>query len=51
MTDKKPEIIFEQSYDLSNRKHILIVDDDPEVLKTLRYYLHSRRQMMTETPL
>ena len=39
MTDKKPEIIFEQSYDLSNRKHILIVDDDPEVLKTLRYYL------------
>ncbi|MBO5472853.1 MAG: response regulator [Lachnospiraceae bacterium] len=39
MEDNKPKIIFEQSHDLSNRKHILVVDDDPEILKTLRYYL------------
>lgn len=39
MEEKKSEIIFEQSHDLSNRKHILIIDDDPETLKTLRYYL------------
>lgn len=39
MEDNKQKIIFQQSNDLSNRRHILIVDDDPDVLKTLRYYL------------
>jgi CheY-like chemotaxis protein len=39
MEDKKPQVIFEQSNDQSNRKHVLVIDDDPDVLKTLRYYL------------
>ena len=39
MEDNKPKIFFEQSTDRTNRRHILIVDDDPDILKTLRYYL------------
>lgn len=42
MEDNKQPIIFEQSRELSNRKHILVIDDDPETLKTLRYYLQDR---------
>lgn len=30
---------FEQTSEQSNRKHILIIDDDVNMLKTLRYYL------------
>lgn len=30
---------FEQSNEQTNRKHILIIDDDVNMLKTLRYYL------------
>lgn len=42
MEDNKQPIIFEQSREMSNRKHILVIDDDPETLKTLRYYLQDR---------
>lgn len=36
---QKPQIIFEESQDISDKKHILVIDDDPETLKTLRFYL------------
>lgn len=39
MEEKKDKIILEQTGDLENRKHILIIDDDLNTLKTLRYYL------------
>lgn len=39
MEDKRNKIILEQTSDLPNRKHILIIDDDANMLKTLRYYL------------
>ena len=42
MEDNKQPIIFEQSREMSNRKHILVIDDEPETLKTLRYYLQDR---------
>lgn len=32
-------VVFEQTNGMSNRKHILIIDDDVNMLKTLRYYL------------
>ena len=38
MEDNK-NIVLEQTNEISNRKHILIVDDDLNTLKTLRYYL------------
>lgn len=38
MEDNK-NIVLEQTHEISNRKHILIVDDDLNTLKTLRYYL------------
>lgn len=37
--EPKPEVVFEESTELSNKKHILVIDDDPEILKTLRFYL------------
>ena len=33
------KVVFEQTNGMENRKHILIVDDDVNMLKTLRYYL------------
>lgn len=39
MEDNKKDVVLEQTSDSSNRKHILIVDDDLNILKTLRYYL------------
>lgn len=33
------KVVFEQTEGMANRKHILIVDDDVNMLKTLRYYL------------
>ena len=33
------KIVVEQSNEMSNRRHILIIDDDVNMLKTLRYYL------------
>ena len=33
MEDNKQPIIFEQSREMSNRKHILVIDDDPETLQ------------------
>ena len=33
------KVVFEQTNGMSNRKHILIIDDDVNMLKTLRYYL------------
>jgi len=39
MDEKKEKIILEQTGHLADRKHILIIDDDPNTLKTLRYYL------------
>lgn len=40
--EEKQKVILEQTVDLSNRKHILIIDDDPNMLKTLRYYLQDQ---------
>ncbi|MCH5262402.1 MAG: response regulator [Lachnospiraceae bacterium] len=37
--EEKQNILFEQSNEQTNRKHILIIDDDVNMLKTLRYYL------------
>ncbi len=37
--NQSPQFLFEQTNELTNRKHILIIDDDVEMLKTLRYYL------------
>lgn len=42
MEENKQKIMFEHSYELSDRKHILVIDDDPEILKTLRYYLQEQ---------
>lgn len=39
MGDRNKETVFEQAGDSADRKHILIVDDDLNMLKTLRYYL------------
>lgn len=39
MDERKEKIILEQTGDMSHRKHILIIDDDPNMLKILRYYL------------
>lgn len=39
MEDNRKNVVLEQTSDSSNRKHILIVDDDLNILKTLRYYL------------
>ena len=36
---KESDVIFEPADDRSDRKHILIIDDDVSVLKTLRYHL------------
>ncbi len=33
------KFILEQTHEMSNRKHILVIDDDLNMLKTLRYYL------------
>ena len=37
--DENQKFVLEHSHEVSNRKHILIVDDDLNTLKTLRYYL------------
>ena len=42
MEDNKQPIIFEQSREMSNRKHILVLDADPETRKTHRNYLQDR---------
>lgn len=39
MEDRNKETIFDQTGESAGRKHILIVDDDLNMLKTLRYYL------------
>lgn len=39
MEDKKNKIVLEQTGDMLYRKHILIIDDDLNMLKILRYYL------------
>ncbi len=39
--EEKQKFILEQAGD-SNRKHILIIDDDLNMLKTLRYYLQDQ---------
>lgn len=39
MAEKKNKIVLEQTGDMSYRKHILIIDDDLNMLKILRYYL------------
>lgn len=33
------KLVLEQTHEASNRKHILVIDDDVNMLKTLRYYL------------
>ena len=37
--DTNQKFVLEQSNEMSGRKHILIIDDDLNTLKTLRYYL------------
>lgn len=37
--EENQKIVLEQSNEMSNRRHILIIDDDVNMLKTLRYYL------------
>ena len=37
--DANQKFVLEQSNEMSGRKHILIIDDDLNTLKTLRYYL------------
>lgn len=37
--EENQKFVLEQSNEVSNRKHILIIDDDLNTLKTLRYYL------------
>lgn len=39
MEEKREKIILEQTSDQPDRKHILIIDDDANMLKILRYYL------------
>lgn len=36
---RKSDVILEPAEDRSDRKHVLIIDDDVSVLKTLRYHL------------
>lgn len=36
---REPDLIMEPADDRSDRKHVLIIDDDVSVLKTLRYHL------------
>lgn len=40
--EEKQKVIIEQTGDVSDRKHILIIDDDVNMLKTLRYYLQDQ---------
>lgn len=37
--EEKQKFILEQTNEMSGRRHILIIDDDLNTLKTLRYYL------------
>ena len=37
--DANQKFVLEQSNEMSGRRHILIIDDDLNTLKTLRYYL------------
>ena len=37
--EENQKFVLEQSNEISNRKHILVIDDDLNTLKTLRYYL------------
>lgn len=37
--EENQKFVLEQSNETSNRKHILVIDDDLNTLKTLRYYL------------
>lgn len=37
--DANQNFVLEQSNEISGRKHILIIDDDLNTLKTMRYYL------------
>lgn len=37
--EENQKFILEQSNEVSGRKHILIIDDDLNTLKTMRYYL------------
>ncbi|MCM1297463.1 MAG: response regulator [Muribaculaceae bacterium] len=39
MEKRQDKIVLEQTSDAPDRKHILIVDDDLNMLKILRYYL------------
>ncbi len=40
--EERQKVVLEQTGDLSNRKHILVIDDDLNMLKTLRYYLQDQ---------
>lgn len=40
--EENQKFVLEQTQDTHNRKHILIIDDDVNMLKTLRYYLQDR---------
>lgn len=42
MEENRQQVIFEQSRDMTNKRHILVIDDDAETLKTLRYFLQDR---------
>ena len=37
--EENQNFIFEQTGEMSNQRHILIIDDDVNMLKTLRHYL------------
>lgn len=37
--EENQKVVIEQTGEVSNRRHILIIDDDVNMLKTLRYYL------------
>lgn len=37
--EENQKFVLEQSNEISGRKHILIIDDDLNTLKTMRYYL------------
>lgn len=40
--EEKQKVVLEQTGDSSNKKHILVIDDDLNMLKTLRYYLQDQ---------
>lgn len=40
--EERQKVVIEQRGDISDRKHILVVDDDLNMLKTLRYYLQDQ---------